>query len=265
MKTVSLNGAEVAAFVKERHRAQLASLTVVPRLAIIVAERQADDTARYIRVKTRYASDLGIEVETVIATADTLPETIARYNRDSSVHGVIVQLPFLSDTLDSALQTIDEKKDVDALAHDRYASPTATAILWLLAAYGIDLAGKTIVVVGAGRLVGQPIIHELQSMSLEPLCIDETTADPASIARSANIIISGVGKPDIIKSDWLSPGVVVVDAGGASEAGTLKGDVEADARLRGDISVTPLQGGVGPLTVCALFDNLIRSAESSPR
>ena len=259
-KPISLIGLEIAGYIKERHAAQIRASQIKPVLAIVSNSSEAS-VQIYLRVKQRYAEDIGAEVRLIQTQAADIADHIVKLNADKSVHGIIIQLPFEGLARPQEIfNTIDPSKDVDALGLGLYDPPTATAIFWLLAGFNINLNGQEIVIVGNGRLVGQPIVQALKSMDLPYTIIDENTHNPQEIVAPADILISGVGKPEIIQSSWLKPGCVVVDAGIASEAGELKGDVEQTARLRNDISITPIKGGVGPLTVTALFENLLRAA-----
>lgn len=263
-KRVSLNGSEVAGFIKERQghavRALKQSAGVFPKLAIVrLAGNPAVDA--YLRVKQAYAEDIGAEIEVHVTDAKKVDMLLSELSNNESIQGLILQLPFdgLKD-VDSTLKNIVAKKDVDNLRGDSpFDAPTPTAILWLLAGYNVDLLGKNIVVVGRGRLVGEPLVKLLIASGLDPQVVDENTENGANIISSADILISGVGKPDTVKSASIKPGTVVIDAGVASDKGVLKGDVEEAARLREDISVSPRIGGVGPLTVAALFENLLKA------
>jgi len=136
------------------------------------------------------------------------------------------------------------------------------AILWLLAGYNIELKDKHIVLVGLGRLVGQPLKKMLEAANYDLEVVDEDTKNPASVILGADVVISAVGKPGLITSSMLKDKAVVVDAAVASEGGKLMGDVAEEVYERADITITPRIGGVGPLTICALFDNVIRSAQA---
>jgi methylenetetrahydrofolate dehydrogenase (NADP+)/methenyltetrahydrofolate cyclohydrolase len=137
------------------------------------------------------------------------------------------------------------------------------AILWLLAGYNVDLMGKQILLIGRGKLVGAPLEHMLKQSGMLVAVVDRNTPDLAEQARAADIIITATGSPSILFPDMIKQGAVVVDAGVASEDGKTVGDVAATVYERDDLTITPAKGGVGPLTVCALFDNVIRAARES--
>ncbi len=249
----------MAQFVKERHRQTVLGLGSKPQLAIVYSAGNPV-VEKYISLKQGYAQDIGLIVELYQSDVSAASELIGALNVNPDINGIILQLPFDSKAEDRLINLIDPAKDIDNLrGNSLYLPATVQAILWLLAAYNIDLPGKKIAVVGEGKLVGGPLVKTLRGMSLEVGVVDENTKDPRQVISGSEIVISGVGKPNIIKSDWLSAGTVVVDAGTASEGGVQYGDVEDKARSRDDISITPKIGGVGPLTVSALFDNLLRT------
>lgn len=263
----SLNGRELADFIKERQAQQVRALrqahNIKPRLAIV--QTKADPViSSYVGLKRRYADDILIELDHhLVAQADALA-TIERLNADPQVHGIIIQLPLADQAAtDQLLQAVKASKDVDGLSGQAEFTPaTAQAINWLLAGYNIALENKRLLIVGRGRLVGGPLERLWRDSGLLPQLADANTAeaDLLQLVRSADIIVTATGQPGLIRSDMLAPGVVVVDAGVASEAGELVGDLDPDVRRRDDLTLTPEKGGVGPLTVCALFDNVIIAA-----
>jgi methylenetetrahydrofolate dehydrogenase (NADP+)/methenyltetrahydrofolate cyclohydrolase len=152
---------------------------------------------------------------------------------------------------------------VDGLSDKPIYDPaTALAIMWLLSGYNIDLAGKNIVLIGHGKLVGQPLEQMLLASGITPTIIDVNTPNPKEIVLKADVIVTATGHHRVLTSDMIKQGAVVVDAGVASEGNKTVGDVASEVYDdRDDITITPLKGGVGPLTVTALFDNVIRAAE----
>jgi methylenetetrahydrofolate dehydrogenase (NADP+)/methenyltetrahydrofolate cyclohydrolase len=137
------------------------------------------------------------------------------------------------------------------------------AILWLLAGYNIDLQGKKIVLIGRGKLVGAPLEKILLKSGYDVEVVDREAKDLSHHTLDADIIITATGSPAILYSDTIKRDAVVVDAGVASESGKTVGDLADDVYEREDLTITPRKGGVGPLTVCALFENVIRAAQSS--
>ena len=260
-----LNGSDLAGFIKERQAHQVRELIqahgVTPKLAIVQTNHTPIIDA-YVRLKKAYGVDVQVEVEAhVIDQADAL-KTIEQLNADPTVHGIIIQLPVAEPGQTGELvNAVDPTKDVDGLGEQPAFDPaTPTAVNWLLAGYNIELKGKVIVIVGQGRLVGAPLARMFRESGLTVETADITTEDLGAVTRKADVLISATGQPGLIKSDMIMPGAVVVDAGVATDAGKMVGDLADDVRERGDLSLTPPKGGVGPLTVCALFENVIESA-----
>lgn len=263
--TKFLDGKEVAGYIQERQAKQVRALRqahkIFPRLAIIqTIDSPVIDT--YVRMKKQYGEDILIDVEVFKIDQSKLKETIQAVNEDLSFHGMIVQLPLADKTeTEEAVNLVALEKDVDGLSDKATVTPaTPLAIIWLLAAYNIELAGKRIAIVGKGRLVGAPLIDIWGKAGYDIDIIDSKIEDRSARLRQADIIVTATGVPGLIKSDDIKIGAVVVDAGTASEHGKIVGDVDDQARSRDDLTITPLRGGVGPLTVTALFDNVIQAA-----
>lgn len=267
--TKLLNGSELAGYIKERQARQVRALRqahhVIPCLVIIKSPDASSVIDTYVRLKQRYSED--ILVNTVVETVDeaAMVERITQLNNDPSVHGIIVQLPLKSTAkTDTVVNSVAPKKDVDGLgSHAVFESATAMAISWLLVGYGIELAGKKIAIVGNGRLVGAPLAKMWQSSGYNVTVIDSTHADSKAVIRTADVVVTATGVPHLITATMVAPGAVVVDAGTASENGVIVGDIDETVRARDDLIITPQKGGVGPLTITALFDNVITAAKNS--
>lgn len=263
-----LDGRELVGYIKERQAKQVRALRqtwhTIPKLAIIVASNnQVIDT--YVRLKQAYGADILIDVEIYSVEQADVSDIIQTLNNDNSVHGIILQLP-LTDVTQTAelVEQIDVAKDVDGLGpHAHYISATATAIDWLLAGYNIQLQGSNIAIVGNGRLVGAPLAKLWGEAGLLVSVYDSKTLDLKEKLRRSDIIVSATGVPGLITSAMVSPGKVVVDAGTASEDGMVVGDIDDSLRERQDITITPTKGGVGPLTIAALFDHVITAAQTT--
>ena len=259
-----LNGAELAEFIKERQARQVRALRqadrIIPKLVIIDCTK-SPIIAKYVALKQRYAEDILIDVDYQVVEQSEAKALIQKLNIDVTVHGIIVQIPLPDPSqTDEIIGEISPEKDVDALLpSSSYDGATPLAINWLLTGYNIDLRGKNIVIVGQGRLVGAPLKRMLENSDLQPIVVVENTKNPETIFADADVIITAVGKAGLITSDMIPLDCVVVDAGVTSDAGVLKGDLADDVYERQDLTLTPVKGGVGPLTVAALFDNLIRA------
>jgi methylenetetrahydrofolate dehydrogenase (NADP+)/methenyltetrahydrofolate cyclohydrolase len=263
-----LNGSELAGFIKERQAHEVRALRqadgVVPKLAII---RTNPDPVvdSYMKLKQTYGEDIAVEVDVHTIDQAEAPQRIAELNADPAVHGIIVQIPLPdpSQTTD-ILNAVAVEKDVDGLAAGTKFDPaTPMAILWLLAGYNIELNGRHIVVVGHGRLVGRPLTAILQASEYDVEVVDKSVENLRNVTRQADVLITATGVPGLITADMVKPDAVIVDAGVATDSNGLIGDVAADVRELPDIKITPEKGGVGPLTVCALFDNVLRAARAA--
>lgn len=265
MKT--LYGSELVDFIKVRQLKQVRGLRqaerIVPRLAIVCCGEVSPVIAAYVRLKKAYADDILLEVDEYRETIDTAADRLQQLAHDDAVHGIILQLPIMpTDRTDELLQLIPPHKDVDGLVSGSHFTPaTPTAITWLLHGYGINLADKRIALVGNGKLVGAPLAALWREAGYNLTVFEEGDGkDLAAELPQYEIIVSATGVPGLITDDMIAPRAVVVDAGTASEDGVIKGDVAADVRQRSDISITPEKGGVGPLTIAALCDNVITAA-----
>jgi methylenetetrahydrofolate dehydrogenase (NADP+)/methenyltetrahydrofolate cyclohydrolase len=270
MKT--LNGAELAGFVKERQAHLVRSLRgkkIFPKLLII---RDSDNPVivKYVNLKKQYGEDIGIEVvDQKVSSIDEAKKVVLAANADQSISGMIVQLPLLDKgRTDEVVNLIAPSKDVDGLSQivrddERvFESATATAINWLLAGHDIDLADKKIALVGRGRLVGMPL-ERMWQKSGHDVTVFRHDSNLAELINF-DVIVSATGVPHLIKNSMIKPGAVVVDAGTASEGGVLVGDVDDEVRTRTDLAaITPRIGGVGPLTVSVLFEDVITAAQQA--
>jgi methylenetetrahydrofolate dehydrogenase (NADP+) / methenyltetrahydrofolate cyclohydrolase len=178
------------------------------------------------------------------------------------VHGIIVQLPLDNpEETDDITSMVAPDKDVDALGPNSSFDPaTPMAILWLLAGHNVDLKSKKVLLIGKGKLVGAPLEKILKQSGVDVVTADRNTKDLKALTMQADLIITATGSPAVIYAEMIKKGVVVVDAGVASEEGKTVGDLAPDVYERDDLTLTPVKGGVGPLTVAALFENVIRAA-----
>jgi len=263
-----LSGSELAAYMKERQAKQVRALRqahhVFPKLAIIqTVDNPVIDA--YVRLKQAYGSDILIDVDVYKIDQADLLGVVERLNKDDSVHGIIIQLPLADETgTQLAVDSVAPEKDVDGLGENAILDPaTPLAIIWLLAGYGVELRDKKIAIVGNGRLVGAPLSKLWRASGYDITVFDENSHDMKSRLPLFDVIVTAAGVPNLIESYDVKRGAVVVDAGTAAEHGKIVGDVSADLRERDDLTITPVKGGVGPLTVTALFDNVIRAAQAA--
>lgn len=261
-----LNGSELAGYIKERQAKQVRGLRqahgVTPKLAIVVTIDNPV-TEVYLRLKHKYGSDILIDVDVHRVKQTDVKELLNKLSNDKAVHAIIVQLPLEDPSeTEAVVNLVPPEKDVDGLGREATFEPaTPLAIMWLLAGYNVQLEGKDIVLVGYGKLVGAPLEKMLLNAGITPRVVDKDTPDGPGEISKADVIITATGVAGLIKPDMVKQHAVVVDAGVASEGGKTVGDVTPEVYEREDLTITPRKGGVGPLTVCALFDNVIRAAQ----
>ncbi len=265
--TKLLNGSDLAGFIKERQAATVRNLRqahgINPKLAIVVTIDHPVIEI-YMRLKKQYGADINVDVDIHRVKQAEVPALLENLNSDDSIHGIITQLPLNDPSeTDKIVNLVSPQKDVDALGNKAAYDPaTPTAILWLLAGYNVELKGKNILLIGRGKLVGAPLERMLKASGYEVVVADRSTPDLKAETLKADIIVTAAGSPALLFPEMIKEKAVVVDAGVASEDGKTVGDVAPELYERDDLTITPAKGGVGPLTVCALFDNVIRAART---
>jgi methylenetetrahydrofolate dehydrogenase (NADP+)/methenyltetrahydrofolate cyclohydrolase len=260
-----LSGLDLSGYIKQRQAHEVRGLrqskNIYPKLAIIKCK---DDPVinTYVKLKKKYGEDILVDVDIHDIDQIEIEKTIEELNNNPKVHGIIVQLPLTDESqTDKVVNLVSPLKDVDALGEKATFDPaTPMAIMWLLAGYNIDLRGKKVLLIGRGKLVGGPLEKILKKSNIDVSVADRNTLDLKTLSLAADVIVTATGNPSILYSNMIKPGAVVVDAGVASEEGKTIGDVADEVYRREDISITPAKGGVGPLTVCALFENVIKAA-----
>lgn len=289
MAATIIDGKRIAGEIKAEVRAASIELQrtrgIVPGLAFILV---GDDPASqvYVRAKGKACDDLGFHSVTERLSADAGEESllrlIARFNVDPSIHGILVQLPLPKQMNESrVIEAIDHRKDVDGfhpinvgrlvLGLDCLKPCTPAGVQELLVRSGHDPAGKHVVVVGRSNIVGKPVMNILlqkQKGANAVVTIAHTGAqDLASIVRQGDIVIAAVGKAGAITGSMLKPGCVVIDVGinriadPSSKNGTrLVGDVDFISASAVASAMTPVPGGVGPMTIAMLMHNTLRAA-----
>jgi methylenetetrahydrofolate dehydrogenase (NADP+)/methenyltetrahydrofolate cyclohydrolase len=245
-------------------------LSRVPNLAIIqVGDRP--DSASFIRAKKIFAEKIGVNEKHIQASENIsqkeLVDVVRECNADSGIHGIIVQLPLPAHIdRDAVINAINPQKDVDALtrvnvkewSEGRGIVPaTARGIRELLSFYKISLRGKKVTVVGRSELVGKPIAAMCGNEGAVVTVCHSQTADLAAETKTADILIAAAGKPGLIRLRHVSPGQVVIDVGISRINGErLAGDVDFESVKNTVSAISSVPGGVGPMTVLALFENL---------
>jgi methylenetetrahydrofolate dehydrogenase (NADP+) / methenyltetrahydrofolate cyclohydrolase len=273
-----LDGKATALAVREDVAARVAALSgrgVQPGLAVVlVGEDPASQI--YVRNKDRAASQAGIAVQTVKLSAETSQEEILEkveaLNADSAVHGILVQLPLPKGIDEGAVvRAILPEKDVDGLHPDNIAALvqgqeglvpcTPAGCIELLDRHGIDIEGKHVVVVGRSMLVGKPVVQLMLSRNATVTTCHSRTRDLARHVGDAEILIAAVGVARLIQGDWIRPGAVVLDVGiNRGDDGKLVGDVDFGGAVKKASAITPVPGGIGPMTIAMLLSNTVLAA-----
>jgi len=257
---------------------QLAAQGIQPGLAVVlVGDNPASKV--YVRMKEKACQDVGIfsdehTLPTCTEEGDLLA-LIEKLNRDDRIHGILVQLPLPKHiNEEKILETISPDKDVDGfhpynvgrliLGKPIFQPCTPYGIMVLMKEYGIDLTGKEVVIVGRSNIVGKPVAFMcLQQHATVTICHTRTVDLPAKIAM-ADILIAAAGRPEVIRGEWIKKGAVVIDVGvNRIDDKKLVGDVEFETAASRASHITPVPGGVGPMTITMLLKNTLQSAKLS--
>lgn len=277
---VIIDGKAVSAQIREsiRHDVEeLAEKGITPGLAVILVGDN-DASRKYVSNKKKACEEVGIYSEVyelpVETTQDELLELIGKLNADANIDGILVQLP-LPKHIDekSVIEKINPDKDVDAfheqnvgrimIGNYRFLPCTPAGIMELIASQNIDLSGKEAVVIGRSNIVGKPMAMLLLHANATVTICHSRTKDLADIVRRADIVVAAVGKPKFVTADMIKPGAVVIDVGmDRDENGKLCGDVDFEAVKEVAGYITPVPGGVGPMTITMLLKNTITAARA---
>jgi len=276
-----LDGKAVAERVRDEvgcHVAALGERGIVPGLATVLV---GDDPASRVYVGSKEKGCVAVGMQSFghrLPANTTTPQLlglIAELNRRDDVHGILVQLPLPDDVdEDAVIQAIDPAKDVDGLtiaSQGRLMSGraglrpcTPLGIMRLLAETDVVLKGASAVVVGRSNLVGKPIALMLLEQHATVTLCHSRTRDLAAVVRGADVVVAAVGRPELVRGEWIREGAVVIDVGiNRTQAGKLVGDVEFAAARERASWITPVPGGVGPMTVAMLLANTAAAAEAS--
>ena len=249
---------------------------IAPGLAVIMIGENAASKI-YVRNKIKACREIGILSEEHALAGDSTGQTVLalidRLNADPAIHGILVQLPLPRELAPAAvIERISPDKDVDGLhprnlgsllaGHPRFVPCTPAGIMELLQATGLDLRGKEAVVIGRSNIVGKPVaLLLLQAGATVTICHSQTN-DLAVHARRADVLVAAIGKAHAIGGEMIKPGAAVIDVGiNRLPDGKLTGDVDYGAALERAGWITPVPGGVGPMTIAMLLGNTLLSAE----
>ena len=279
MSAIIMDGKAVSALVRrevKERAALLASKGVKPGLAVVLV---GDDPASqvYVRQKEKACNEVGFASFMRYLPASTdereLLDLIDGLNSDPAVHGILVQLPLPKHIdKDRVAEAIGPEKDVDGfhpmnvgrltLGIETMEPCTPKGIVYLLEHYGIDIEGKRAVVVGRSNIVGKPVSLLLLSRNATVTVCHSRTKDLAGVTRQADILVAATGKPKMINSSMVKGGAVVMDVGITRTQSGLIGDVDFDAVKEVASYITPVPGGIGPMTIAMLLLNALKAAEA---
>jgi methylenetetrahydrofolate dehydrogenase (NADP+)/methenyltetrahydrofolate cyclohydrolase len=261
MPATIINGKGIAQAVLANLRTQIEALGHPLHLAAVFV---GDDPAlkSFVALKQKAAQSVGITFSSYLfdgKSKDEVIQTLQYLAADDSIDGIFIELPVPSGwDADELTALVPIEKDVDALRDDAVVpAPAVLALQYVLHEHSVPVSGQSVAVVGQGRLIGKPITTWLKSQGAQVYPIDITTEYPASIASQADIVISGVGKPGLITGEWIKEDALVVDFGYADGVG----DVELESVKQKASLLTPVPGGMGPLVIAAVLENLLTLAQ----
>jgi methylenetetrahydrofolate dehydrogenase (NADP+)/methenyltetrahydrofolate cyclohydrolase len=270
-----IDGKAIAAGLRTRLAEQIATLPFRPGLAVVLV---GDDPASavYVRSKDRAANAVGISVRTIQLPADTSEEElitrVARLNADPAVDGILVQLPLPPHIATRmVVEAVDPSKDVDgfhplnvgrlASGHPSLVPCTPLGIMRLLAETGVALEGARALIMGRSTIVGRPLAMLLMAANATVTVAHSRTRALADECRRADVVFAAVGKPELVRGDWIAPGATVIDVGvNRTAEGRLVGDVAFTEAAAMAGAITPVPGGVGPMTIACLLENTVTAA-----
>jgi methylenetetrahydrofolate dehydrogenase (NADP+)/methenyltetrahydrofolate cyclohydrolase len=269
-----LDGKKVAESIYSKLLLDASLLSVVPKLAVIlVGNNPASQT--YVRSKAKKAQSLGLRSETIIypetVTQEELLNKIRELNSDKDTHGVLIQLPLPAHIRKEVLlDALDPKKDVDGLTaqnsgmllsgRPQLVPCTPLGVIEMLRFYSISMDGAQVVVLGRSDIVGKPMSLMLLNENATVTMCHSKTKNIEAISRAADIVIAAIGKPKIVGPKWVREGTVVIDVGIHRVGDKLCGDVDYNAVEPLCKAISPVPGGVGPMTIAILMRNLVLAA-----
>jgi len=270
-----IDGKAIAAALRTEVAARVAGLSFQPGLTVVLV---GDDPASavYVRSKDRAAREAGIAAHTIRLPAETteaaLLAEVRRLNDDPSVDGILVQLPLPAHIRAQAvIEAIDPAKDVDGFhplntGHLADGRPTLVpctpaGVMKLLAHADIPLSGARALVIGRSTIVGRPVAALLLGANATVTIAHSRTRDLPAECRRADVVIAAIGQPEFVQGDWIAPGATVIDVGiNRLPDGRLVGDAAYEACAARAGAITPVPGGVGPMTIACLMENTVKAA-----
>ncbi len=271
-----INGREIRNKILETLKSQIEALPVKPIFSDILVGHDSA-SMQYVRMKEKTATDIGIEFLKAqfdeLITTDELLTEIDKLNATERMCGLIVQLPLPShiDTK-KVLDRINPKIDVDATGevntkkfydgNPDFIFPTAQAVMEIINSIGVNLKDKNFVILGKGDLVGKPVYKMLTNIGVTPLVVDRSTEDIGSVTRNADVVICATGRGGLIDKTMIKKGAIIIDAGTSESYGSIIGDLNTEGIEEVVSILSPVPGGVGPVTVGCLMKNIVLSAQN---
>lgn len=272
-----IDGKEIASTIKEELKEEVKALReegTVPGLAVVlVGEDPASQT--YVRMKEKTCKEVGLHSEVhrldVSTSQEELLDLIEELNKDDAIHGILVQLP-LPDHIDEkrVLKAIRLAKDVDGFhpenvgnlitGDDCFVPCTPQGVMVLLERSGVELKGKNAVIIGRSNIVGKPVAHLLLDQHATVTICHSRTRDLKEEALRADVLVVAIGRPKMVTGDMVKEGAVVIDVGVNRLEDGLVGDVDFEAAKERASAITPVPGGVGPMTIAMLIKNTIEAS-----
>ena len=277
--TVIIDGKELAKKIRANLKIECEELKnkqINPKLAVIMV---GDDQASkvYVRNKSKACEDVGIEYKEYLLSSTTtqkeLIELIEKLNQDKTINGILLQSPIPANLdINEAFRTISPQKDVDGfnpvnvgklvLNQDTFVSCTPYGIMKMFEEYNIDLTGKNVVILGRSNIVGKPLMHCCLNKNATVTVCHSKTQNLAQKAKEADILISAIGKAQFVTADMVKENAVVIDVGiNRLENGKITGDVDFENVKEKASYITPVPGGVGPMTIAMLMNNVIKATK----
>lgn len=279
--TEIINGKELSKKIKKELKEKVKELKekgINPKLAVIMVGDDAGSQV-YVRNKSKACEKVGIEFEEYLfddkLQEKELLQLIEKLNLDDSVHGILLQSPVPKHIdINKAFRTISPDKDVDgfnpinvgnlSIGEDAFISCTPYGIVKMLEEYNIETVGKKAVILGRSNIVGKPMIQCMLNKNSTVTVCHSKTKDIEEEVKRADIVIAAIGKPKFVKAHMVKEGAVVIDVGiNRLEDGTICGDVDYDEVSKKASYITPVPGGVGPMTIAMLLSNLVKAAKKS--
>lgn len=249
---------------------------IIPKLAVImIGEDKASQI--YVKNKSKACEEIGIEYEEYLlkqeTTIEELLELINNLNQNPNIHGILLQSPIPRHLdINTAFQAINPEKDVDgfnpinigklSLNQDTFISCTPNGIIKMLESYNIEIQGKHAVILGRSNIVGKPLIQCLLNKNATVTICHSKTINIKEYTKNADILISAVGKPKFVTEDMVKEGAVVIDVGINRLETGICGDVDFEGVKNKASYITPVPGGVGPMTIAMLMTNIVKSAKN---